>query len=202
MDPFSYIIVLTSIILGLGLTRTVGGVGHLLQTRRRRRPFWVHSLWLLNLLVLIALMWFIAYRWRSNEHWTFFLFVWLLITPTILYLISSLLFPDPDEAEPISNWETYFFDHHREIFLLFAALFPVDLIDTALKGWQHFRDQGPVYPASMVAWLTLCLIAAFTKNRIFHGCFVIIFLAWNLIFAGMLLITAQDAPGSGWLRTH
>lgn len=202
MDPFSYIIVLTSIILGLSVTRTVGGVGHLLQTRKRRPPFWIHSLWLLNLLVLVALMWFIAYRWRANEHWTFFLFVWLLITPTILYLISSLLFPEQDDAEPISNWETYFFDHHREIFLLFAALFPIDLIDTALKGWQHLRDQGPVYPVTMLVWLVLCLIAAFTKNKAFHGCFAVVFMMWNLAFAGMMLITAQDAPGAGWLRTH
>ena len=142
MDPFSYIIVLTSIILGLAVTRTVGGLGHLLQMRKRRRPYWVHTFWLLNLLVLIALMWFIAYRWRANQHWTFFLFTWLLITPTILYLISSLLFPDQDEAEPIDNWQSYFFEHQREIFLLFAALFPVDLVDTALKGWQHFREQG------------------------------------------------------------
>ena len=34
MDPFSYIIVLTSIIPGLGVTRNVGGLGHLLQTRK------------------------------------------------------------------------------------------------------------------------------------------------------------------------
>jgi hypothetical protein len=68
VDPFSYIIVLTSIILGLAVTRTVGGLGHLLQTRKRRQPYWVHTLWLLNLLVLIALVWFIAYRWPENQH--------------------------------------------------------------------------------------------------------------------------------------
>ena len=178
MDPFSYIIVLTSIILGLGVTRTVGGLGHLLQTRKRRPPFWIHTLWLLNLLIVFALMWFVAYRWRSNEHWTFFLFIWLLITPTILYLISSLLFPDQDEAEPI------------------------DLIDTALKGWQHFREQGLLYPATMLTWLALSLVAAFTKRKIFHGCFAIIFLMWNLAFAGMMLITAQDAIGAKLFRTQ
>ena len=202
MDPFSYIIVLTSIILGLGVTRTVGGLGHLLQTRKRRPPFWIHTLWLLNLLIVFALMWFVAYRWRSNEHWTFFLFIWLLISPTILYLISSLLFPDQDEAEPIDNWQTYFFDHHREIFLLLAALFPIDLIDTALKGWEHFREQGLLYPATMLTWLALSLVAAFTKRKIFHGCFAIIFLMWNLAFAGMMLITAQDAIGAKLFRTQ
>jgi len=52
VDPFSYIIVLTSIILGLGVTRTVRGLGHLLQTRKRRRNYWVHALWMLNLLLI------------------------------------------------------------------------------------------------------------------------------------------------------
>src|SRR3954468_24001365 len=117
MDPFSYIIVLTSIVLGLGVTRIVGGVGHLLQTRKRRRVYWVHILWMVNLLVLMALLWFMTYRWRGNDHWTFFLFVWLILAPTILYLIAALLFPDQDEAEPITDWHVYFFDHNREIFL-------------------------------------------------------------------------------------
>lgn len=105
---------------------------------------------MLNLLVLMALMWFVAYRWRTNEHWTFFLFVWLILTPTILYLIASLLFPDQDEAEPIHDWQIYFFDHNREIFLLFAILFPIDLTDTLLKGVEHFRAQGLLYPGTMV----------------------------------------------------
>ena len=113
MDPFSYIIVLTSIILGLGVARTVGGLGHLLQTRKRRRNYWVHALWMLTLLLLMALVWFVAYRWRANENWTFFLFVWLMLAPTIFYLIASLLFPDPDPAEPIADWQIYFFDHSR-----------------------------------------------------------------------------------------
>ena len=170
MDPFSYIIVLTSIILGLGVTRTVGGLGHLLQTRKRRRNYWVHALWMLNLLLLMALIWFVAYRWRGNEHWPFLLFIWLMLAPTIFYLIASLLFPDQDEAEPITDWQIYFFDHNREIFLLFALVSPIDLIDTALKGFEHFRAQGPLYAATMIMWFILCIVAAFTKRRRFHGC--------------------------------
>ena len=202
MDPFSYIIVLTSIILGLGVTRIVGGLGHLLQTRKRRHNYWVHALWMINLLLLMALVWFVAYRWRDNQHWTFFLFAWLMLAPIIFYLISSLLFPDSDTIEPINDWEIYFFDHSREIFLLFALLFPIDLIDTALKGLEHFRAQGPIYVVTMSSWFVLCLIASFTESRRFHAVFAILFLVWNLAFAGSMLITAQDAPGSGLLRTR
>lgn len=138
MDPFSYLVVLTSIVLGLGVTRLVGGLGHLMQTRRRKRPYWVHILWMVNLLLAMAIVWWVAYRWRSNEHWTFLLFIWLLLLPTILYLISSLLFPDQDD-EPITDWRAYFYENHRDIFLLYALIFPIDIVDTLLKGMAHFR---------------------------------------------------------------
>jgi multisubunit Na+/H+ antiporter MnhC subunit len=56
VDPFSYIIVLTSIVLGLGVTRLVGGLGEMMQQRqKRRRLYWVHCLWMVNLLLLTAI---------------------------------------------------------------------------------------------------------------------------------------------------
>src|SRR5207302_2008525 len=124
---------------GLGVTRIVGGLGRLLQMRKHRRPYWVHVLWMINLLLTTAIVWWLAYRWRMVERWTFFLFLWLLLLPTLLYLISSILFPDSDDPEPIADWQTYFFEHHREIFLLYAVVFPLDLVDTLLKGVTHFR---------------------------------------------------------------
>jgi hypothetical protein len=104
MDPFSYLVVLTSIVLALAVTRVVGGLGQLMQKRKRRRSYWVHTLWLLNLLLVIVIVWWFAYRWRTYERWTFFLFLWLLLSPIVLYLIASLLFPDPDDEQPITDW--------------------------------------------------------------------------------------------------
>jgi hypothetical protein len=194
MDPFSYLVVLTSIILGLGVTRLVGGLGHLMQTRRRKRPYWVHTLWMMNLLMAMAVVWWMAYRWCSNEHWTFLLFIWLLLLPTILYLISSLLFPDQDDQR-ITDWEAYFYQNQRDIFLLYALIFPIDIIDTLLKGMAHFRAQGPLYVMTMVLWFVLCLIAAFTKRRLYHACFAVIFLICNLVFVGTTLLTDQGVIG-------
>jgi hypothetical protein len=54
----------------------------------------------------------------------------------------------------------------------------------------------------MLTWLTLSLIAAFTKRKIFHGCFAIIFMAWNLAFVGMMLTTAHDTIGAKLFRTQ
>ena len=145
MDPFSYLVVLTSIVLGLGVTRLVGGFGNLMQTRRRKRTYWVQTLWMLNLLLTTAIVWWVAYRWRGQQTWNFLLFLWLLLTPTLLYLISALLFPDSEEARAISDWQVYYYENHRDIFVLYALVFPIDLVDTLLKGAAHFRSQGPVY---------------------------------------------------------
>jgi hypothetical protein len=194
MDPFSYLVVLTSIILGLGVTRLVGGLGYLMQTRRRKHPYWVHMLWMVNLLLAMAIVWWVAYRWRSNEHWTFLLFIWLLLLPTILYLISSLLFPDQDD-EPITDWQVYFYENHRDIFLLYALVFPIDIVDTLLKGMAHFKAQGLLYVMTMGLWFVLCLVAAFTKRRMFHASFAVIFLICNLVFVGTTLLTDQGVIG-------
>ena len=44
MDPFSYLSVLISIILALGMTRVLAGVGEMLEARSHRRFYWVHML--------------------------------------------------------------------------------------------------------------------------------------------------------------
>jgi len=99
MDPFSYLSVLISIILALGITRLLGGVGEMLQARSRRRIYWVHTLWIANLFLFLVMAWWIFYRWRVQQQWTFFLLVFVLISPTILYLASLLLFPREGSAD-------------------------------------------------------------------------------------------------------
>jgi hypothetical protein len=93
MDPFSYLSVLISIILTLGMTRVLAGVGEMLQARSRRRLYWVHAVWVVNLFLYLVVAWWIFYRWRNHQPWTFFLFIFVLISPTILYLASIVLFP-------------------------------------------------------------------------------------------------------------
>src|SRR5262245_39683272 len=88
MDPFSYLSVLISIILALGMTRVLAGVGEMLQARSHRRIYWVHAVWILNLFLYLVIAWWIFYRWRNQQPWTYFLFVFVLIAPTLLYLAS------------------------------------------------------------------------------------------------------------------
>ena len=86
MGAFEYLSVLISIILALGMTRVLAGVGEMLQARSRHRIYWVHVIWIVNLFLYLVIAWWIFYRWRDQQPWTFYLFLFVLISPTILYL--------------------------------------------------------------------------------------------------------------------
>jgi hypothetical protein len=184
MEPFEYICVLTSIVAGLAVARLVGGIGQLIQTWRRTPGYWVHALWMVNTLMTVIISWWVQYRWRTIEHWTLFLVLWLLVAPINLYLASALLFPNEQEGEPITSWREHYYDHRRGFFLLIAANFGLDLVDTLLKGWDRLLLLGPLYYGSMAMFLLLGSIAAFTRSVKYHSVFAIFYFIYNGVMLG------------------
>jgi hypothetical protein len=183
VDPFSYLSVLISIILALGMTRVLAGVGEMLQARSRRHIYWVHAIWIVNLFLFLVVAWWIFYRWRNQQPWTFFLFVFVLISPTILYLASLLLFPREGALDESIDYKTHFYANHRAFFILFALFGPVDMIDTLLKGIPHFLGQGPRYIVSSSLYLIGLTIAAITRNERYHKFYAIFFLVQTVVIS-------------------
>jgi hypothetical protein len=189
MDPFSYLSVLISIILALGMTRVLAGVGEMLQARSRRRLYWVHAVWVVNLFLYLVVAWWIFYRWRNQQPWTFFLFIFVLISPTILYLASIVLFPPESSLDEFVNYKTHYYSNHRVFFVLFAVFSPVDFVDTLLKGISHLVALGPLYFISNILFFAGLVIAAITRNERYHQCYAIFFLAQTTLISFNLFRT-------------
>ena len=183
MDPFSYVSVLISIILALGMTRVLGGVGEMLQARSRHRLYWVHTIWIANLFTYLVIAWWVFYRWRSQQPWTFFLFIFVLIAPTIFYLASLLLFPRESDRDESINYKTHFYANHRPFFIIFGLYAPVDLLDSLLKGVAHFIGLGPFYFASLTMYIAGMAIAAITRNERYHQYYAVIFLVQTVVIS-------------------
>src|SRR5258708_13337495 len=129
MGAFEYLSVLISIILALGMTRVLGGVGEMLQARSQHRIYWVHVIWIVNLFLYLVIAWWIFYRWRDQQPWTFYLFLFVLISPTILYLASLLLFPrEGDFATPI-DYKPHYYATNLASFFLFPLFLPSPFIN-------------------------------------------------------------------------
>lgn len=185
MNPFEYIALLTSIVIALGITRVLTGVGKILQLRGHVRVYWVHTLWAGNVFLWLLLNWWILYRWRTYENWTFFLYLFVLLSPVIAFLLSVLLLPEP--LEPGTDLKRVYFENHRWFFALAALLPPIDAMDTLLKGPAHFAAQGPLYIVTIVLLFLLCVIAAITKRERYHAFFSVFFLLYILVFIGVNL---------------
>jgi hypothetical protein len=176
MNAFEYLSVLISIILALGMTRVLAGVGEMLQARSRRHIYWVHAIWIVNLFLYLVVAWWIFYRWRNQQPWTFFLFVFVLISPTILYLASILLFPREGAIDESIEYKTHYYANDRAFFIIFALFVPIDIVDTLLKGIPHFLELGLLYNISAILQITGLTIAAITRNERYHQFFAVFFL--------------------------
>ena len=183
MDPFSYLSVLISIILALGMTRVLAGVGEMLQARARRRVYWVHALWVVNLFLYLIVAWWIFYRWRNQQTWTFLLFIFVLISPTILYLASIVLFPPEAALDEFVDYKTHYYANHRAFFLLFCSFTPIDFADSLLKGIPHFLALGPLYFVSGIIFLAGLVTAAVTRKEWFHQFYAVFFLIQTAVIS-------------------
>jgi hypothetical protein len=183
MDPFSYLSVLISIVLALGMTRVLAGFGEMLQARSRRRIYWVHVLWAVNVFIYQVVAWWVFYRWRTQQPWPFFLFVFVLISPTILYLAALLLFPREGAGDESVNYKTHFYANHRAFFIILWLYGPVDIVDSLLKGVPHFLALGVPYFISMTLFLTGVTIAAITRNERYHQFYAIFFLVQTVVIS-------------------
>src|SRR2546430_1864363 len=189
MAAFEYLSVLISIILALGMTRVLGGVGEMLQARSHRRIYWVHAIWIINLFLYLVIAWWIFYRWRNQQPWTFFLFVFVLISPTVLYLASLLLFPRESDVDRAIDYKTHYYANHRAFFVLFGLFTPVDIVDSLLKGIPHFLGLGPQYIVSSSLYFAGFLTAAITRNERYHQIFAGFFLAQTIVISFLIFHT-------------
>jgi hypothetical protein len=180
MDPFSYLSFLTSIVLALGITRLLAGVGRLLQSRGQVRIYWVHLLWTLNVFLFLVLTWWILFRWHTQEQWDYFLFLFVLLSPTVAYLLAVLLMPEPMEAN--FDAKQHFYNNHRWFFTLAALLPLIDFFDTWLKGPAHLAEQGPLYIVTLTVLFALNVTAAVVRGEGFHRFFAVFFLLYILAF--------------------
>jgi hypothetical protein len=185
MDAFSYISIVPSIIIALGITRLLTGIGKILERRGQVQNYWVHILWSANVFLYMAVNWWVMFRWEPWNAWNFGLFIFLLLTPTVCFLLAVILFPDPFDEK--MDFKKHFHEDQRSFFILASLLPALDFIDTLLKGIPHLLAQGPIYLFTIILLSVLSVIAATTKNPTYHKFFAVFFLIYISFFISINL---------------
>jgi hypothetical protein len=168
-DAFFHVRILVAIITGLSISRLLTGLAQPLQHREWNRIGSVHAAWAIFLLLTIVHFWWFELGLSRIDKWTFGLYLFVIGYAILLFLICVILFPD--KMDP-SDRDQYFYSRQSLFYGLLAAVFLVDLGDTALKGTAHFRALGLEYPIRQIAFAVLSLSAIFVRKRLYHMAFV------------------------------
>jgi hypothetical protein len=165
MSAFEYIAVIVSVIVGLGLTRILQGVGGLLEARSRVRVYWVHLVFTGIILVGHLQFWWLFWSSRQVGTWSFFPFLFLLLQPIILYLLAGLCFPDFSDTGKI-DFRDFYYRNHRWFFGLLALLMVLISLRDILFRSVPWISQGNAVKAGV---LLIAVIGVISRRPWIHA---------------------------------
>jgi hypothetical protein len=158
-DLYVHVRVLIGIILGLSVTRLVGGVAGFIQHPGRDRISLIHLGWVAWALLSVITFWWWEFRLSLIPRWNFGLYFFIVIYSSMFFFLSALLFPE--DLSEYHGYQDYFLSRRVWFFGFVALTLALDLVDTWIKGTEYWRTLGPEYPVRIIALLALCAIAAF-----------------------------------------
>ena len=94
MDFFNYLMVLSSVIIGLGLAHLLQGVAGIAQHPRRETIYWVHLVWVAAIFLRTVFWWWTEFQLSETAAWSFGLYCFVLAYAVLIYLLCALLFPN------------------------------------------------------------------------------------------------------------
>ena len=135
MDAFSYLSVLLSIILGLGLTQVLTAVGRVIRHRDRVQADWLPILWAGVLLVVYVQVWWSMFGLRELRSWTFVEFLVVLLQTVTLYMMAVMVLPEQIEKSG-ADLRGYYDRHHRWFFGFFLATLVISVVKDVIINRQ------------------------------------------------------------------
>jgi hypothetical protein len=169
VSPFEYIIVLISIILGLGITTILTGVAQLIKHHEKCRFHPPYLILIALVFVLHVHEWWESYTLKSVAEWPLLLFLFIILYPINLYVLAHLLFPS--ELESGYDTKEFYSSNYRKIFLWASSLPVLSIIQNLTISNYTLSDQlgqilvlsllitmVVVRPVRTITHLIICLI--------------------------------------------
>jgi hypothetical protein len=169
VDTFSYLSGMTAILLGLGLFQLFAGIGNLLQVRQRVQPYWLHSLWVLIIILSQVNVWWSFWALRESVTWTYGLFLYLLLGPARLVIVSHLLMPSELYGAGLAekfDLQRHYYDTSHLFFGILAGVMTWALLLEPVLGVRPLLLRFRVLQALGLVLIGSCAIS---KNRVLHA---------------------------------
>ena len=187
MDAFSYLSVVLSIVLGLGMTQILTAFGRLIRHRDRVEEDWLPILWAVLLLVIFVQVWWAMFGLRVRTQWTFFEFTIVLAQTATLYVMAAVALPE-DVPESGVSLRAYYERHHRWFFGWFLATLVISVSKDVVLGG---RLPGAFNLAFHVILATGCVLGMVIRPYRYHQILGVGFAGVIAMYIGVLFTRLQ-----------
>jgi len=185
MDQFEYVMVLVSIIVGLGIAHILLGIGGIIDRLSRKEDrlelSLAHASWLGFCFLWLVMFWWWEYRFSSRvTDWTMGLYLFLIGYAVILFLLQAVLIPRTWDG--VTSLKDYFLERRAWFysFLLVATI--VDQFDGYFKGGlQYMSDLGVVNFAFAAVTIPVVIIGLITTKIRIHNIMGMVFCGWQIL---------------------
>jgi hypothetical protein len=166
MSLFEFLMVLLSMIIGLGLVCVLTGVGQIVRHRATVRWDWVHACGVLAATLGLLQQWWEAWYLRDQPEWSFGAMLLMLAGPTGLFLVAYLVFPEDVSG---TDFKAFMRNETRPVWWIAAATVAI----AALFGPVAFGR--PLWAADNLTSLLLLLafvVLGLTRRRVIQALLV------------------------------
>jgi hypothetical protein len=186
-DVFDYVAVMLSVVLGMAMTRLLGGIGDYVPIRRRVRAYWIHGCWIVMLLLLTLHMWWVLWELRGLPVWTSREFAWVVLGPGALVVAAYLAVPDL-RTESL-DLERYYYDTSPTFFSVLAF---ITLWGMATEPLLGLRSAFAAFRILQLVVVVLLVTCAVSKDRRVHAVATVLMML--LLSALMFDVRGMQAP--------
>ena len=179
MQPFEFVMVVVSIIIALGVAELLAGVARIL--RGELRPYWIHAIWVFNLLILQLQYCWSLFDLQARNEWVFVDLVRLLTPPIALFLVSSLIFPARNDRGELVE---FYYSKRRPVFGLLGALM-------LYYGILNFSLDA--VSATQISGIAIMALLFLTPNPRAHALLTLAYTAGTLFFVASFSYTLGES---------
>jgi hypothetical protein len=184
-DQFQYVMVLASIIIGLGITNLLLGlsavIDRITEDSRQLRLSWAHGFWLAFVFLWLVFFWWWEFRLLEIlKHWTVWNYFLIICYAVVLFFLVALLIPR--DLDKVDDLNVYFLAKRRWFYAVLVLGLMIDLVDSYMKGgWTYINGTGILNWGMNVVAIPAGVIG-FRSTRIrTHSAMAIVFFIWMVV---------------------
>ena len=177
MSSFEFVTVLVAVIVGLGISHLLMGLGRAIHDRKTASIWWVQLFWTGSVFLYLSIFWWNLYFRNDGSTWTHLEYLFLLLHAALPFFAAVLLYR-PGASSTIDMKAT--FETNRQWFLgVWSLNMIADVPTTAIQGnlfspWYYLPTIGILF--------VLSLIGVFTASPRYQGFLATFFLLFGIVW--------------------